>query len=537
MELSRYLDIVKRRWWVVAIAFVATAAATLTLIMRQPDVYESSGTYVVRPRALEAGDAVSANDTLSRGVDITATYAAIARSKNIRDRAERLDASTQASDLNIDAEVVTGTNIVAVNVTGEDPEAVYALAVAVGDETTRYVYTLNDIYQLQPLDPPDVPTKPVGPNRRLLTAAGLVLGLLVGLGLAVLVEFIGGWARASRAFKVLDPQTDAYSRQYLEVRLAQEVSRATRTNRAFSLGVLEVARRDGSGDSLHAPAMRQLRHITQVLQASLGHDDVFAYLGDGGFAVILHNRSLTEADDLLIDWDAAIASIFGRPGSPAAGWMCNVTIGACEWRDGTFVGDPWARKVAASLTIASTTFARAFITSVDARAVAAGVRSGKRLMEPVAEPKPAKSAAQWGPEAPPERTKPELVRDGVIEKEANPAGEVEPEPTSKQELETAPVPADPIEPEPLVETSAPVEAEAGSPEGQREEPQQPIVEPDGQHADRERKDEASKPGPAPVARRVGPEGRSASQRNSPKKRRRRQKIVWKGTTSAGNRTR
>jgi len=88
VELTRYLHIVRRRRGIALSAFAVTAVATLILVLPQPWVYESTGTMLVRPRASSTpAETVDASDLLIRGVKIGATYATIARSDLIRDRA------------------------------------------------------------------------------------------------------------------------------------------------------------------------------------------------------------------------------------------------------------------------------------------------------------------------------------------------------------------------------------------------------------------------------------------------------------------
>ncbi|HEY5651949.1 MAG TPA: hypothetical protein VIW46_10905, partial [Acidimicrobiia bacterium] len=110
MELRRYLDLIRTHWGVVVLAFSVTVGLTTILVVQQPWVYQSEGTFVVRPRTVEADEIVRAFDTLNRGVEINATYAAIAKSDLVKQRArDAVGSSTQG--LNIGADIVTGTNM------------------------------------------------------------------------------------------------------------------------------------------------------------------------------------------------------------------------------------------------------------------------------------------------------------------------------------------------------------------------------------------------------------------------------------------
>ena len=87
MELKDYVRIVRKRWWVVVATFAATTLLTIVFVSAQPSVYESKATLVVQPSTSISDDAVRAIDILSRRVEITTTYANIAESRLIKDRA------------------------------------------------------------------------------------------------------------------------------------------------------------------------------------------------------------------------------------------------------------------------------------------------------------------------------------------------------------------------------------------------------------------------------------------------------------------
>jgi capsular polysaccharide biosynthesis protein len=191
VELRRYLEVSLRWWWVVALAFVATTAVTVASVAAQSATYESSATFVVRPRPVDPSLDARAFDALIRGVTINTTYASIARSQLVRDRAEeQLDPGARRDDMSVSAKVLTDTNIVSISVKGPDPDNVVDLATAVSVETIEYVNGLSDVYVLEPLDEPTRPGSPVATNKMLTILVGLVLGVVLGVAMAMLVEYL-----------------------------------------------------------------------------------------------------------------------------------------------------------------------------------------------------------------------------------------------------------------------------------------------------------------------------------------------------------
>lgn len=191
MELRRYLEVSRRWWWLVGLALLATAAVTVSSVASQRPTYESSATFLVRPRSDDASEDARAFDALIRGVTINTTYASIARSDLIRGRAEdRMDPDARADDMSVSAKVLTDTNIVSLNVKGPDPDHVITLAEAISAEAVEYVNGLSDVYVLQPLDEPTRAEAPIATNRTLTISIGVILGLALGVGLALLVEYL-----------------------------------------------------------------------------------------------------------------------------------------------------------------------------------------------------------------------------------------------------------------------------------------------------------------------------------------------------------
>ncbi len=201
MDLMYYLRVVGRHWLIAVIGLALTVGLTAIFVQRQPSVYQSTGTMVVRPRALNAEEGVRAIDALTRGVEISSTYAAIARSDLIGDRAKaNIDPELDTSGTSISSEVVTSTMLVDVSVAGPDPEVVTALAREITDESVAYVTELQNVYELEVIDQPETPGDPIAPNRTLLLGTGLFFGVAVGVVFALLAEAASRTARLRRRY-------------------------------------------------------------------------------------------------------------------------------------------------------------------------------------------------------------------------------------------------------------------------------------------------------------------------------------------------
>jgi capsular polysaccharide biosynthesis protein len=203
-EEPRLLDSALRRWWVVLIAFLITTALTIMWVSPKPSEYKSSGTYVVQPRS-DPNDpnSLRGNEVLGRGTSINATYALIARSDAIQNESEaRLPSIPQDAHPRIEAEAVTGTNAVTISAKARDAKTAHALAVAAGTETIEKIDALQQPFILAPLDPPELPSRPVDSRKPLTIALGALLGLIVGLALAALLDRIAYLRRSQQMERV-----------------------------------------------------------------------------------------------------------------------------------------------------------------------------------------------------------------------------------------------------------------------------------------------------------------------------------------------
>ena len=311
METAAYLEIVKRRWRLVAIGMVATVAFTALFVSFQPSMFESSGTYVVRPRTENVDDAARAIDTLVRGVEINSTFASIASSRLIRSRAKELvDSSINTSGLKTSGRVIAGTNILELSVVGEDVNAVHALAVAVGEVTVAYIQDLDEIFELTPLDAPRVPRVPVGPNRPLTIMLGVIMGALLGAALAVGIELLRpgrGSDVGSDSGSNSDPSAGADLELLDENQFGQlfgeEVARADAGQTSFTLGMLTVDSGDSSAQNAKGdPTAAELDRLARHTMPSYSHHWRVVSLGDASFAVIASDLPADEAEELVTAW-------------------------------------------------------------------------------------------------------------------------------------------------------------------------------------------------------------------------------------------
>ncbi|MEX0985655.1 MAG: diguanylate cyclase [Actinomycetota bacterium] len=337
MELRRYGQILRRRWAIALTGFVVTVFGTLALVMPQPWVYESAGSLVVAPRpGLTAEELIRALETLNGNPTIPGTYAQVAASDFLAGKAQdSLLTATDASDAHVESTVVIDTNVIDIVVTDADPEVARDMALAVIDQLIAYANEVDDTYLLQRVEEPNLPDGPSGPNKRLMAAAGIMLGFGLALGLALLAEYL---RRPAEELAVDDPITGLRNEIYLRERLHEELARTRRTQHTTAVCLVRVSIRTGESDDVsHAPTPRDLRRIARGLRLTVAGDAVLASLAGGVFVVLLPDAQRARADGLRDGWEAAIRALLDWASQGELGPRLQVTGGTGEIRLGRLI--------------------------------------------------------------------------------------------------------------------------------------------------------------------------------------------------------
>jgi diguanylate cyclase (GGDEF)-like protein len=273
--------------------------ATILLTFSQQSVYQARATYIVRLTPLLQDDRslITGLDTLSKRTEIATTFAEVADSRLVK--AQAADAlglnQNQRSNLTVDSRLRAGTNILEISVEGLNSELVSDFANAVGASTVSYIQNLYEAYQLEPLDPAIAPRNPVRPNRTLNLVLGGVIGLVLGIGLAFLSDYLWSPEETTANFGIIDDETGAHNKRYFSMRLRQEMSRAKRNQYPLSIALMNVDYRGTIDISLPQVRREALRKITTLLEPHLREEDIMAHLDDTVFAFLLPDMAQEQA--------------------------------------------------------------------------------------------------------------------------------------------------------------------------------------------------------------------------------------------------
>lgn len=190
MELSDYFRILRQRGWLILVLMALTAAAAFGFSKIQTPIYESTLRLLVRPGRTDFGQAQAAKELLSSYQQwLYSSYRA-------QDVINVLQLDMTAGDLLGDVRVASdgGSYVISLTVENSDPNLANDIARAWGNLLIQQQNRDNDRLRLEDriyiefIDDPQVGLE--RPKTMINTAAGAVLGLLLGVALIFLLEWL-----------------------------------------------------------------------------------------------------------------------------------------------------------------------------------------------------------------------------------------------------------------------------------------------------------------------------------------------------------
>jgi diguanylate cyclase (GGDEF)-like protein len=198
---------------------------------------------------------------------------------------------SERKGLSVSSRLIAGTNILEISVQGNSPTLVRDYANAIGAKTVDYVRSLYEAFELSPLDEATLPGSPINSNEVLNLVLGGIVGLVLGMGLAFLTDYLRTSQEGRTNFDIVDVETGTHNRRYFMLRLQQELSRARRNGYPLSVALLDVNHPgafNGSSSQVRAEALRE---VASLIEPHLRDEDVMARFNDTTFAVLLPDMS------------------------------------------------------------------------------------------------------------------------------------------------------------------------------------------------------------------------------------------------------
>ncbi|RPJ26824.1 MAG: diguanylate cyclase [Chloroflexi bacterium] len=289
MEVKLYFRMLQRGWWIIAITTLAAILVALVASYLATPVYRATSRFVISPSAAfiaEGNNVLNSLATLDKRSIIT-TYAEILNSPRIHretfDLLQLNEADLQSYTYS--AVVLPDTNIIEFSVQGTDPKTVALLVNGIGQHVVEYVQGLYMVYEMTLLDPSVVPVEPISPQPARDAGVALVVGLAMGVMLALVRELVHAPIENFMQERKVDPVSLALNRAVFERKLA-EAAFASANDFSFCLVHLE-----GLTNYINvlpqSSLQTMLRHVNQTLRNQLRGNDLVGRWSELDFAVML----------------------------------------------------------------------------------------------------------------------------------------------------------------------------------------------------------------------------------------------------------
>ncbi|MEW6403158.1 MAG: diguanylate cyclase [Chloroflexota bacterium] len=298
MEIKFYLRMMQRGWWLILIS--ALAAVNFSLIYSYylaVPMYEAVARFIVSPNLqnIQGRDIVNSLDTLDRR-SIISTYAEVLSSPQIiKGTYELLHEDPESfSNYETSVTVLPDANILRLSVRGPDPQVAAMLANSIGQHAIDYVRDLYVVYNVDFLDQAVAPPTPYQPRPVQDAGLALLVGLVVGVALAIFRDALSGSFQGLSQRKMIDPESMALTRPFFERRVREEL--AAQPESVITIGFLYLNGIQEYYDSLPQAYINHImRRVTETLKHQLRGNDVVGRWSQLQFSLLLPSTDAQSA--------------------------------------------------------------------------------------------------------------------------------------------------------------------------------------------------------------------------------------------------
>lgn len=194
ISLQELMNVLKKRLvMILAIAIIALTIAGVVSYLFLTPIYQASTQILVNQGKVEQQPFNSQD--IQTDLQLINTYNVIIKSPAILSIViEKLDMNITPSQLTSQISVDSAQNSQVINISVTDPEPFKAVDIAnttgqVFQEEIQKLMKVDNVNILSPAEMSENPT-PVKPNPKLNMAIGAVVGLMIGVGIAFLLEYL-----------------------------------------------------------------------------------------------------------------------------------------------------------------------------------------------------------------------------------------------------------------------------------------------------------------------------------------------------------
>lgn len=197
ISLQEIAYALKKRWKLIALITIAATlvSAILSFFVIKPQ-YEAKTKLFIGKQETSQNAANYDNNDIMMYQKLMKTYAELAKTSDLVTKAvksTKLDYNqNQIKEIlnNLNVTPSADTQILDLSFKGKNPEEVLKVTEAITDEFISESKELIPNGNVQVIQKPQLPENPVSPNKKLNILIAFVLGLMIGVGIVLLLEYL-----------------------------------------------------------------------------------------------------------------------------------------------------------------------------------------------------------------------------------------------------------------------------------------------------------------------------------------------------------
>ena len=197
LDLVAYFNVIRKRWLLVAALplIAALTSAIISFFILKP-VYQASTTLVVGKKAEATNQQPSQlldYNVLLANQQLAKTYETIAKSRTVEAAVISqlgLGLKQEEFDQKVTVNSVKNTEVLEIDVTDNNPQLAAKIADTLADKFSQAVIQIKKVDSVSIVDKAAVPDKPIKPKKALNVLIAFVVGLMVSIGIAFLLEYL-----------------------------------------------------------------------------------------------------------------------------------------------------------------------------------------------------------------------------------------------------------------------------------------------------------------------------------------------------------
>lgn len=193
IDLREYLSIIKKKWFIMAIlCVVCVAASTVYSFFIAKPVYQAETTLIVKTEKTEGTNTVT-SDQIKTTQQLAVTYGEIIKSRKVLDDViKNLDLDESYGQLSgkISVSTVSDTQIIKISVQDTNKSNAAKIANEIPKVFAKEAIRIADANGVEVIDKAQTPVNPVSPNKKMNILIAGVLGVMIGLFIIFIIEFL-----------------------------------------------------------------------------------------------------------------------------------------------------------------------------------------------------------------------------------------------------------------------------------------------------------------------------------------------------------